>query len=144
MLYTPLTIRAIKLAWEAHSGQTDKTGLPYILHPFSVAFGMADENTACAALLHDVVEDTSVTLDDIRAAGFPEEVVRAVSLLTHAEGVPYEDYVRAIKPDPVARAVKLADLRHNMDPGRLPLVTDEDRRRLEKYRNAEKILLGKE
>ena len=53
MLYTPLTIKAIKLAWEAHSGQTDKTGLPYILHPFSVAFGMADENTACAALLHD-------------------------------------------------------------------------------------------
>ena len=117
MLYTPLTCRAMKLAYQAHHGQLDPGGVPYIFHPMHLAEQMEDETTTCAALLHDVVEDTFVTLGEL-AEQFPPEVVEAVRCLTHDPYEPYETYLRRIKANPVALAVKLADLAHNMDETR--------------------------
>ena len=139
MLYTPLTKKALRICFDAHKEQTDKSGLPYVFHPFVVASQMRTENEICTALLHDVAEDTDITLDDL-AREFPPEVIRALTLLTHREGVPYMDYVRAIRSDPLAAAVKLADLRHNSDLSRLDTVTSKDRERVEKYKTAIKIL----
>lgn len=118
MIYTVMTNKAIQLAYKAHHGTVDKSGIPYILHPVHLAEQMEDELTTIAALLHDVAEDTDITLDDLRREGFPEEVLTALTLLTHQEGVPYMEYVAAIKTNPIAKAVKLADLRHNMDATR--------------------------
>ena len=118
MIYTELTAKAMKLAYAAHHGQVDKAGLPYIFHPVHLAEAMDDEISCCAALLHDVVEDTDLTMEEL-AAQFPEEVIAALKLLTHAEDVPYYDYVRAIKANPIAVKVKLADIAHNSDQSRL-------------------------
>lgn len=136
MIYTPLTKKALKLCFDAHRDQVDKSGMPYVFHPFHLAEQMTDEDTTVAALLHDVVEDTDYTLDDLRAAGFPPQVVEALALLTHDEAVPYLDYVDAIKADPIARAVKLADLRHNSDTTRLETVDDKAKERLAQYAQA--------
>ena len=118
MLYTPLTRKAMRIAYDAHHGQTDKAGLPYILHPVHLAEQMTDEITCCAALLHDVAEDTSITLEDL-AKEFPPEVIAVLKLLTHEEGTDYFEYVRAIRANPLAVAVKLADLDHNSDQSRI-------------------------
>ena len=118
MIYTPMTIRALNFAYRAHQGQTDHSGLPYVFHPYHLAEQMDDEISCTVALLHDVVEHTSVALEQLRAE-FPQEVVAAVDLLTHRDEVDYFDYVRALKADPVARRVKLADLAHNSDLSRL-------------------------
>ena len=142
MIYTPKTKEAIKIAFEAHEGQKDKSGLPYILHPLHVAEQMHDENSTIVALLHDVVEDTSWTLEDIAARGFGPEVTEALRLLTHDDAVPYLDYVRALKDNPIARKVKLADLRHNSDLSRLDREpTERDLARIRKYQKAREILL---
>lgn len=117
MIYTPLTKKAMCLAYRAHHGQLDKSGIPYILHPVHLAEQMDDEIACCVALLHDTVEDTDITLEDLKQE-FPREVTDAVALLTHAEGVAYFDYVRAIRSNPVAVKVKLADLDHNGDQSR--------------------------
>lgn len=117
MIYTPLTKKAMTIAYNAHHGQLDKSGIPYILHPVHLAEQMDDEFSCCVALLHDTVEDTAVTLADL-AKEFPQEVVDAVALMTHAKDVPYFDYVRAIKGNPIATKVKLADLAHNSDQSR--------------------------
>ena len=109
MIYTPLTKKAMKLCFEAHKNQTDKTGLPYVFHPFHLAEQMTDEYTTVTALLHDVVEDTDYTLDDLKEMGYPDEVITALALLTHDDGSEYMDYVARIKPNPIAKAVKLAD-----------------------------------
>jgi (p)ppGpp synthase/HD superfamily hydrolase len=114
--------------------------MPYVLHPFHLAEQMVDEITTVVALLHDVVEDTDYTLEDIRALGFPEEVAAALTLLTHDPAVPYMEYVARIGRDSVARAVKLADLEHNSDTTRLDRVTQKDLDRVEKYREAMGIL----
>lgn len=136
MIYTPMTRKALKLCFEAHKEQVDKDGMPYVFHPFHLAEQMQTEETTVVALLHDVVEDTEYTLEDLASMGFSETVLAAVALLTHDMATDYMDYVRAIKENPVAKAVKLADLRHNADPTR-PIVMDEAmRRRHEKYRKA--------
>lgn len=124
MIYTPLTCEAMKLAYAAHHGQVDKSGIPYIFHPIHLAEQMQDEYTTCVALLHDVVEDTDVTLEEL-AKVFPPEVVEAVRLMTHGKDEPYLDYVRRIKENPIAKVVKLADLRHNSDESRMPDVNTE-------------------
>lgn len=142
MIYTPLTMKAMKLAYEAHHGQLDYNGMPYVFHPFHLAEQMTDEVSACAALLHDVVEDTDVTLAQLEAI-FPPEVTKAVALLTHEDGTDYFDYVRAIRENPVAKAVKLADLAHNSDQGRCigSVIPEEQLARWrEKYRRAKEIL----
>jgi len=144
MIYTAMTKKAMKLAYEAHQGQTDKNGMPYIFHPAHLAEQMTDENTTVCALLHDVVEDTPYTLADLQAMGFPSEVIDALTLLTHDKSVPYMDYVRKIKTNRIASAVKLADLRHNSDLSRLDTVDDDALKRIKKYKQAMSILTGEE
>ena len=138
MIYTDLTIKAMNLAYAAHHGQFDKGGVPYIFHPIHLAEEMDDEVSTCVALLHDAVEDTAVTLEEL-AESFPREIVEAVDLLTHRDGVEYFDYVRSIRANPVAVKVKLADLRHNGDPNRISNQGNAEKRR-EKYAKAWKIL----
>ena len=140
MIYTPKTKQAMKLCYEAHRGQVDKSGVPYVFHPMHVAEQMTGETETVVALLHDVVEDTSYTLDDIRELGFGEDVVGALSLLTHRKDEPYLEYAARIKNDPVARAVKLADLRHNSDLTRLDVVDDWALARVRKYAAAIRLL----
>ena len=140
MIYTPLTKKALRLAFDAHRDQTDKTGLPYVFHPFHLAEQMEDEISTVCALLHDVVEDTAYTLDDLTAMGFPAAVTEVLALLTHDEKVPYLDYVRALSSHPVARRVKLADLAHNSDLSRLDTVDEWALLRQEKYEKAIAIL----
>ena len=140
MIYTPLTKRALRLCFDAHKDQVDKTGLPYVFHPFHLAEQMTDEYTTVVALLHDVVEDTDYTLADLEAMGYPAPVLEALRLLTHDPAVPYMDYVAALKPNPIARAVKLADLRHNSDTSRLDVVDEWVLKREEKYHRAMALL----
>ena len=118
MVYTRLTNEAMKIAYNAHHGQIDQSGVPYVFHPFHLAEQMTDEYSTCVALLHDVVEDTPITFEELSGI-FPDEVIAALKLLTHEDGVDYFDYVRAIKSNPIATAVKLADLKHNSDQTRL-------------------------
>ena len=117
MVYTELTNKAMKIAYTAHHGQVDYNGIPYIFHPIHLAESMDDEISCCAALLHDVVEDTAVTMEEL-AKEFPPQVLDVLKLLTHEKDVDYFDYVRAIKENPVAKKVKLADLAHNSDQTR--------------------------
>lgn len=117
MIYTELTNRAMQIAYEAHAGQVDKCGTPYVFHPYHLAEQMDDEVTTCVALLHDVVEDTEVTVGDL-SAEFPPEVTEPLRLLTHDPAVPYLDYISKPAENPVALVVKLADLTHNMDETR--------------------------
>ncbi|MEE0839158.1 MAG: GTP pyrophosphokinase [Acutalibacteraceae bacterium] len=124
MIYTPLTKKALKISFNAHKDQVDKSGMPYVYHPFHLAEQMNDEYSTCVALLHDVVEDTDISLDDLTSEGFPAEVIDALTLMTHDDKVPYMDYVRKIKTNPIATKVKLADLEHNSDLSRLDLVDD--------------------
>ena len=143
MIYTDETKKALKLCFEAHKNQVDKSGMPYAFHPFHVAEQMTDEATTIVALLHDVVEDTDYTLEDIAAEGFGKEILEAVALMTHEDDVPYLDYVEKLKDNPIARAVKLADLAHNSDLSRIGEVDEETRQRLEKYKKAIALLEGK-
>ncbi len=141
MIYTDMTMKAVNIMFEAHKDQRDKSGLPYVFHPWHVAEQMTDESACTAALLHDVIEDTDITPEYLLNAGISREVVEAVLLLTHEPGTDYLDYVRRLKSNPIARAVKLADLRHNSDPTRTVLnPTEHDIQRHEKYKKAIAIL----
>ena len=143
MIYTPLTVKAMRMAYAAHHGQEDKAGVPYVFHPLHLAEAMDDEVSCCAALLHDVVEDTDVTLDAL-AAEFPAEVVEAVALLTHDPEEDYFDYIHRIKGNPIALRVKLADLAHNSDATRFAGVPVPEGRigyLRDKYAKAKAILL---
>lgn len=140
MLYTPLTKKALKLCFEAHKEQVDKSGMPYVFHPFHLAEQMTDERATVVALLHDVVEDTPYTLADLSGMGFPKEAVDAIALMTHDDRVPYLDYVAKIRENPIARAVKLADLKHNSDLSRLDHVDGKALARVEKYAAAIRLL----
>lgn len=140
LMYTPLTKKALAICFDAHKNQRDKGGLPYVFHPFHLAEQMETEEEVCTALLHDVVEDTPWTLEALHREGFPEPVLAALSLLTHADGVPYMEYILAVRKNPIARRVKLADLAHNSDAARLAAPAVQDRRRLQKYRIAQALL----
>ncbi len=130
---------ALKIAVEAHYGQRDKGGRPYIFHPLRVAAGCSGK-AKVAALLHDTVEDTSVTFEQLAELGIDGEILAAVKLLTHDKSIPYLDYVRKVRENPIAREVKMSDLRDNMDLTRLKTVTDEDLERVRKYHEAYMIL----
>ena len=140
MLYTAKTKQALKLCFEAHKEQWDKSGMPYVFHPFHLAEQMSTEETTVAALLHDVAEDTDYTLADLSVMGFGEAVMEALTLLTHEDDVDYMDYVRAIKENPIAKAVKIADLRHNSDITRLDAVDEKALARRAKYQAALALL----
>lgn len=142
MIYTKMTKIALKMCFEAHKNQVDKSGMPYVFHPFHLAEQMQDEDTTTVALLHDIVEDTDYTIDDLRSKGFSEKVIEAIELLTHDPVVPYMEYVAQIKKNPIAKAVKLADLKHNSDMTRLESITAKDEERAEKYRSAIELLVG--
>ena len=135
--------RAITISAEAHAGQKDHAGAPYILHPIRLMIQMDSESAMMAAVLHDVVENSVWTLDDLRKEGFSNEVLNAVDSLTHRdkEGEDYWDYIQRTKSDPIAIKVKLADLEDNLNPDRLNEVTEKDEKRFDRYRKAQEMLL---
>ena len=128
--------RAIALAVEAHRGQLDKYGRPYILHPLTLMMKMEGETAMMAAVLHDVVEDTTLTLGDLIKEGFPADVVEAVDSLSKRESESYEGYIDRLSANPLAVKVKRADLEDNMRVTRMKDVTDKDLVRLAKYLRA--------
>lgn len=140
MLYTDMTKKALKLSFEAHKEQLDKSGMPYVFHPFHLAEQMPDEDCTVVALLHDVIEDTEYGVEDLQALGFSDTVLTALMLMTHEDDTPYLDYVAVLKANPIARTVKLSDLKHNSDLSRLSVVTDKDLQRVEKYKKAIHLL----
>ena len=140
MIYTTATKKALRMCFDAHKEQEDKSGLPYVFHPFHLAEQMTDEETTVVALLHDVVEDTEYTLSDLGDMGYPPAVLEAIVLMTHDDSVPYLEYVAKIKHNPIAKAVKLADLRHNSDLTRLDVVDERAIARAEKYAAAIRLL----
>ena len=149
MIYTELTNKALRFAYSAHHGQLDYNGIPYIFHPVHLAEQMDDEISCCAALLHDVVEDTPVTLEEL-ALQFPSEVVEVVKLLTHStdaesNNAAYFDYLQEIKKHPIAKKVKLADIAHNSDQTRCvgsDLTEEQLAYWKQKYETAKAILLA--
>jgi len=140
MIYTALTKQALKLCFEAHRDQIDKSGMPYVFHPFHLAEQMDTEESTIVALLHDIVEDTNYTLQDLKALGFPSNVIDALALMTHDPKVPYMEYVKGISANPLATKVKLADLRHNSDLSRLDSVDEKALSRVKKYAAAIELL----
>lgn len=141
MLYTERTRLAMQVAYEAHQGQFDKGGVPYVFHPYEVAQGVGDDEYAiCTALLHDVMEDTALTEEDLRKYGFPEEVLEALCLLTRRPDTDYMDYIRTLSKNPLAVKVKLSDLRHNSMLSRFCTLKERDFERLEKYSEARMYL----
>ena len=139
MIYTNLTKQALKLCFEAHNEQIDKSGMPYVFHPFHLAEQMTDEAKTVVALLHDVVEDTQYSMQDLEKE-FPREVIEALKLLTHDKSVDYFEYVEKVKANPTAKKVKIADVIHNSDQSRLDSITEKDLKRREKYKKAIALL----
>ena len=142
MFYSKLINQAIDISFNAHLGQFDKAGRPYFTHPLIVAQQMESEYEICTALLHDVIEDTDITLEELEKI-FPSEITEALKLLTHQEGIDYFDYILTIKDNPIALKVKLADLRHNLDATRIadnPKLLRDYERRKEKYERAIALL----
>ena len=143
MLYTPLTRKAMRFAYDAHHGQLDYSGVPYIFHAYEVASAVQSETAVCAALLHDVVEDTSVTLEDLKQE-FPYEIVEVVRLLTHDKNEDYIEYLDKIRRNPTALTVKFADIAHNSDQTRLDgveSITEEGKNKWkDKYKRAKSFL----
>lgn len=144
MIYTKLTKKAMSFAYNAHQNQTGKDNVPYIFHPITVAEAMKDEISFCVAILHDVVEDTEYTFEDLKKEDFPEKVLLALKFLTHNPEDSYEAYVERISYCPLASAVKRADLAHNMDISRLDNPTETDFKRIERYKKALDILDSRE
>lgn len=132
--------RAIELAVLHHRGQVDKAGEPYILHPLRLMLTMQTEIERIVAVLHDIVEDTPITFNDLRKEGFSEKVISAIECVTKKDGEDYDSFIKRISHNPLATAVKLADLEDNMDLARLSKVADKDMLRFAKYQHAKKVL----
>ena len=127
---------ALSIARKAHEGQLDKAGVDYIEHPIYVASQVDTEEEKAVALLHDVIEDSPVSAEGLLQAGLPETVVTAVQVLTKKKEQDYQTYLETVKKNPLARVVKLADLKHNSDLSRLSSITEKDKERLKKYKKA--------
>lgn len=127
---------AKKICLAAHKGQFDKAGAPYYLHPFAVADKCKGATEKIVAYLHDVVEDTDFSIENLKQYGFNRDVIDALKMLTHDKGEPYDEYIAKIKTNEIAKTVKLADLEHNSDLGRLKKITNNDLKRLDKYKKA--------
>ena len=142
MINTKLTRKAMIIAYNAHKNQVDKSGVPYIYHPIHVAEQMDTEEECVVALLHDVVEDTDVTFEQLESK-FPSEIIDILKLLTKTKDIDYYEYINKIKENAVARKAKIADIKHNLDRSRLDVITDKDIKREEKYKKALSILMSK-
>ena len=142
MIYTHLTYKAMRICCEAHKDVLDASGAPSVFHPFSVAKRMKDEITTCVALLHDVIEDTDWTFDDLIDEGIPSNAIDALRLMTRDKETPYMEYIERIATNPISLSVKLSDLEHNMDETRYcrPM-NDYEQERQRKYQNAKDYLL---
>ena len=134
--------RAITIAAQAHAGQVDKAGAPYILHPIRVMLRMNTDEERMVAVLHDVIEDSDWTLDRLRAEGFPEAVLEAIESVSRRPEETYEEYVLRAGRSAMGRRVKLADLEDNSDLSRIPQPAEKDYARIEKYRRAIALLQG--
>ena len=132
--------RAVRVATEAHQGQLDKGGKPYIEHPMHVAEQMQTDDEKIVALLHDVVEDTDVTIYDLMEQSFGIQIIEAIKCLIKDDGETYDAYIARVKANDLARAVKIADIKHNMDLSRLHSISEEDLQRVKKYEEALKSL----
>lgn len=133
---------AISIACKAHLGQTDKGGNPYILHPIRLMMKFAEPKKMIVAVLHDVVEDGDVSLQDLRKSGFSEEVVAAIDCLSKRPGEAYDDFISRVLKNELARCVKLEDIRDNMDLSRLPAISGGDMTRITKYHEALQRLMS--
>ncbi len=136
----PLFNKAVEIATKAHQGQTDKSGKSYIGHVMRVSLGCKTQKSKVIALLHDVVEDTPITPEQLIADGIPADIVEAVLTLSRRQDEPYEEYINRVAPHPLCREVKIADLEDNMDIRRLAEIGEQDVRRLKKYHKAWKTL----
>lgn len=140
MIYTNQTIKAINLAYKKHQNQFDKAGVPYIFHPYHLAENMETEDRCIIALLHDLIEDTDTTFEDLEKLGFSKYVISVLKLLTHEKNIDYYEYIKNLSVNKDAIIVKLADLKHNSDLSRLPKITQKDKDRFEKYQKCIKYL----
>jgi (p)ppGpp synthase/HD superfamily hydrolase len=131
---------AIRLAVQAHRSQRDRVGQPYILHPLRVMFRLRTEAEKITGVLHDIIEHTGYTLNDLRRMGYPKRILNALNGVSRREGESYEDFVLRTKKNPISRKVKLADLEDNMDPDRMTKLTKKDLARLARYRKAWLVL----
>lgn len=139
MIYSQKINWIMQTVYDLHSGQKDKSGVPYIYHIIHVAEQMDTEDETMVALLHDTLEDTKLNPNTIKVI-YGEHILEAVELLTHKKNEPYLDYIMKIKDNPLARKVKIADLKHNMDLTRIANPSDKDFKRVEKYKKALEIL----
>lgn len=142
MIYTAMTKKAMRISYQAHKDQVDKSGIPYIFHPIHLAEQMGSEETVIVALLHDVVEDTDWSVHALEKEGFSKDIIEALIMLTHNEDIDYLDYIRKIKKssNPYAKIIKIADLNHNSDLSRYDHIDEEILKRFEKYKKAISIL----
>lgn len=134
--------KAIIIATKAHSGQVDKGGHPYILHPLAVMMNVETNVEKIVAVLHDVLEDTELTLNDLESEGFGYDVLIPLGILTKGKGVSYDDYIKQIAKNNVARNVKIQDIRNNMDLSRIENLSKKDFERNEKYKKALHFLIN--
>lgn len=139
MINTKLTRKAMIIAYNAHKNQFDKSGVPYIYHPIHVAEKMKTENECIVALLHDVVEDTETTFEQLENI-FSSVIIDSLKLLTKDNTVDYYEYIMKIKKNPIAKSVKIEDLKHNLDLTRLDVITEDDIKRENRYKKALLIL----
>jgi (p)ppGpp synthase/HD superfamily hydrolase len=127
---------AISLAVKAHRRRKDKAGAAYILHPLKVMLRMKTKDERIVAVLHDVIEDTNYTLEDLRKVGYSQKILRSLDYLTRRDGEEYEEFIKRVKHNPLARKVKVADIEDNLDLGRIRKPKKHDLKRIEKYRRA--------
>lgn len=133
---------ALELAVEKHKNQTDKAGNPYILHPLHVIENVNSKEGKIVAILHDIIEDTDITEDYLLKIGLSKRIVDAVVALTRSEDIDYQEYIKNLSSNPLAKEVKLADLEHNMDLKRLPTLEEKDLERNRKYQIAYHYLIN--
>ena len=133
--------KALRIARKAHAGQIDKAGCEYINHPIHVADSVDTEDEKIVAYLHDVVEDTSVTIEDLASEGFSETIIQAIATITKKKHESYGHYIKRVAENPLARKVKIADLKHNSDLTRLQKITEKDIARVKKYQKCLNYLL---
>lgn len=133
---------ALELAVEKHKNQTDKAGNPYILHPLHVMENVGSKEGKIVAILHDIIEDTDITEDYLLKIGLSKRIVDAVVALTRSKDIDYQEYIKNLSSNPLAKEVKLADLEHNMDLKRLPTLEEKDLERNRKYQIAYHYLIN--